>query len=167
MRFRRLWVYALFWSLCLLFTSAAARQTPVALGRSVVLTGNAARPLFRQCSRSSPEKVTGYWTPTAADLKQFEPKLRAYLKTVKLPGKTTADPGSYYCQCVGFTRGGGKFIYVNAFHPHVLDDMARGPGKPFDWRRNSVDACDGGSSFFGVEYDTSAGKFLHFAVNGR
>ena len=44
----------------LLFGAAHAQQDPTVLGRSVILTGEAARPLFKQCSRRSPEEPPSF-----------------------------------------------------------------------------------------------------------
>ena len=39
-------------------------------------------------------------------------------------------------------------------------------GDPERWRREPVIVCDGGPSFFGVEYDVERGQFTHIAYNG-
>ncbi len=55
-----------------------------------------------------------------------------------------------------FLRGGHKTIYVNLFLPESREQ----------WRSDVVLVCDGGIGFWGVEFDTTSGTFVHIAYNG-
>lgn len=140
-------------------------------GHTVVLKGMTGRSLFQQCSRSSPTGREGYWDPTAPNIKQIEVALPGYLSQQKLPTGTSAKYLSgYYFQCVGFIRKKHHIVYLNAFSPSVKDSMAHDtiPDKkrPFNWKIDPVSVCDGGDSFYGIEYDVETKKFSNLSFNG-
>jgi hypothetical protein len=159
-------------------TMKPVAQPPVIVDRSVVLVGKEAQALFKQCSRQDPQSVTGYWNPTAQDLKNLNAALPTYLKTLKLSDtERKLGLADYYHQCAGFTRKEKgverRYLYVNAFHPRTKkdwDEMAKREKDPkfrTDWKKRAVIVCDGGGYFFGVEYDTQTKQFSHLAFNGR
>lgn len=91
-----------------------------------------------------------------------------------LPSSRDRDIARDFHQCAGFVRGGRKWIYVNGFAPRIAKETAQstlavGPnkGKKFNWRRDNVDVCDGGASFWGVEYDVQNHTFQKLSFNGR
>lgn len=141
--------------------------------RATILTGSTAHSLFEQCSRASPQAVS-FWTPTASDVRAAEQSLPAFLRTAKpsVPyrplSKRRLDLD--YRQYAGFVaKNGHNCLYVNAFVPVTKDAMeeyASSPGKRFNWRRDPVDVCDGGDSFWGAEYDTQTKKWSHLYFNG-
>ena len=152
--------------------------------RSVVLTGDAMRSLFSQCSRPSPEGIDNYWTPTVRDLRALDSTFPKFIQAQKLPeGVTAKSLNLYYFQCAGFIRKGRKMIYVNAFSPnHTLafalemvitpdmkatkESVAKARKRPH-WHQKAETVCDGGSSFWGVEYDPETRQFTHLYFNGR
>jgi hypothetical protein len=150
---------------------APVPSAPVVVGRSVVLPAKRGHELFRQCSRSGPENVTGYWTPKAGDLRKMEAALPGYLRTTKLPASVTASYiATAYHQCAGFRRGTRRFIYVNGFSANTKQQMEQvypgQKGPRFDWKRDPAMVCDGGPQFFGFEYDVDTGKFAALYFNG-
>jgi len=70
-------------------------------------------------------------------------------------------------QYAGLIVAGHNIIYVNAFPGGSInfDDVAH--RKKTTHLTEPVDVCDGGSSFFGVEYDPATKSFSHFEFNGR
>ena len=136
---------------------------------ATILTGAAARPLFKQCSRASPEAVKAYWTPKPVDIQAAEAKLPVFLQTVKKTGLTRSLQNDYR-QYAGFiSKSGQKCLYLNSFSPDVKksSEASSGPGrKRFDWKREAMDACDGGDSFWGAEYNTQTKQWSHLAFNG-
>jgi hypothetical protein len=126
-------------------------------GKGVILSGPEGRMLLKQCSRMSPEGVTGFWAPSGKEIEQLEAAFLEFIKD-KLPPNRDSLLKDYYRQYTGFMRGGEKFIYVNGFSH---------PTKGHDWRRSAYVVCDGGGSFFGVEYDIETKQFSHLEYNGE
>ena len=155
---------------------ALARQgaQPRLPANATILTGANARAVFVQCSRSTPGQINGYWTPAKGDVVALEAALPGFLAAQKLPAAARGrNLQKDLHQCAGFVRGGRKWIYVNGFARRVANDMQgaklyAGPskGKRFDWRRDNVDVCDGGASFWGIEYDVEKHTFSSLQFNG-
>jgi hypothetical protein len=119
----------------------------------VILGSDQAKSLLHQCSRAAPEKVTGQWTPSSQQIAQLEVKLPEFKRSLKRPA---AQLLSFYRQYAGFVAGGRKIVYVN-FFPKDIDPQ---------WRTRAVGVCDGGESFWGVEFEVDTGKFVNAAFNG-
>ena len=124
---------------------------------SVILSGSDCQKVFDQMSRRAPKVQEGVRTPTAEQVKALWKALPAF---VAGPPKLLRNPlDGFYRQYVGFVRGGRRFIYLNAFFRRSL---------PLDryWREHPVVFGDGGSRYFGVEYDVEKGQLLNFESNG-
>lgn len=148
----------------------AGTQSKSTVGPSAVLTGAEAKKLFKQCSRPDPQGVEGYWNLDAKTAQEITAVFPTYLKTQKLtPDDQQRDFSSYYRQYAGFLRKGRRWVYINAFAPTIEKGMRQpSPGqKPFNWKTQSVVACDGGRSFFGVEYEVGTRQFHELHFNGR
>ncbi len=131
-----------------------------------VLVGEDAQALRRQCSRPSPRPASETWTPNAAQLDALEVPLTSLLAGRLADAHSSASPGDYYRQYAGFIIGGRRVIYVNGVEASAIE-REPDPAHSFDWRRQAVSICDGGSIAFGVEYDVETGRFSNFAFNGR
>lgn len=168
-------------------------QAQVVSARVTILTGAEARKVFKQCSRSTPANITGYWTPTSAQAREMERRLPAYLKSLKwaysaeelkalkasggfsekqLKELMRSFPkpafASYHRQIAGYTQKGERFLYVNAFDKVYLSGLSslmRPNGKPFDWRKEAVDICDGNVTFYGLEYNLRTKRFANLRFN--
>ena len=116
--------------------------------------------LLRQCSRDVPQGITGYWTPTDAQVTALMSSLDTYLR------QHSADRGdvlsyplqSYHGQYAGIVSGGKRLIYGN-FYIRSQDMLHEDT--------QAVDVCDGGRSFFGVVFDPAADKVVSIAFNGE
>jgi hypothetical protein len=83
---------------------------------------------------------------------------------------TSAD---FYRQYLGIVhRGGRRSIYVNGFHEQYV--AARSYRRNGDvasdtlmWRTEPISVCDGGSHFFGVEFDPQSNEFGRIEFNDR
>ena len=119
--------------------------------------------LLRQCSRSTPPPGESGWRPGAADIVAMEAAVAAALRQRRGAGEPdwARFPSIWRRQYVGVVRGGRRYIYGNAF---PVDPFAA--SDPDRWRRETALICDGGPSFFGVEYDVEAGRITHIAFNG-
>jgi len=80
------------------------------------------------------------------------------LKTNLKPDDIDRNPAPFFRQYGGLIIGGRKIIYVNAFRMR--------PRGVNDWHSRAFDICDGGSNFFGVEYNAESKSFGPFAFNG-
>lgn len=109
-------------------------------------TGNTGERLLHDCSRESPPPGDGRWTPDSAAISQFLSRVAA-----RLPGSTPDEAdehpqplGAYVGEIAGFTRHSRRWIYA------AFGDTAHARSRLGIWW------CDGGWSFFGVEYDLEA-----------
>lgn len=129
---------------------------------AVILVGSAALPLFKQCSRSGPDPISGYWTPTVGDVQQMERDAPGFFKMQKraAPGMLVKD----YRQYAGFLQHGRKMIYVNAFPEMTARDFSKAGG--LSWHLVAAVICDGGPAFYGVEYDPQTRQFRNLEFNG-
>lgn len=149
----------------------------VARGTGAIIPADRGRALLDQCTRTTPSRVSGYWTPSAAMIDSLEARLPAVLDpaiTRAAPdGITPSNSSEYYRQYIGIERRGGlRTIYVNGFHQHYVRSRARPTDisravDTLSWRTVPVTVCDGGSHFFGVEYDHQSKKFTVVTFNDR
>jgi len=122
--------------------------------------------LLNQCSRGVPGPIERAWTPAEADILQLESRLVDYLRAQRPQtypaGGATPDLVRNYAGYV--VKGGGRIIYLDAAiaEPGLFGIAPSDafPDRPF----NGV--CDGGSRFFGVEYDVEAKTFSNLLENG-
>jgi hypothetical protein len=147
----------------LLMPPASAQEA----GKFVVLDGQHARTVLRQCSRPSPETFTGTWELSESDIKELEVNLPRvqHLKSTLCCNKAARvkDVRDYYRQYVGIVVGNRKVIYINAFASGLLDVT----GRKNRWRSEPMLACDGGSAFWGAIYDPETKTFSDLAFNGE
>jgi len=134
-----------------------------------VLSANAAKRLLHQCSRGTPQHLTGTWTPTRQDIHDLETRLPAALAVeAQKRGPRYEQQTTFRRQYAGLVMGSRPIIYVNAF-PRDAGEPAK-DGTPaarnFDWHHDPVVVCDGGPAFFGVEYDPEKKVFARFEFNG-
>jgi hypothetical protein len=69
---------------------------------------------------------------------------------------------AYVAQAIGLQRANRRTIYVNG-----LRQPSQSTAEILAWRTNPIDVCDGGESYFGVEFDPATKTFSHFAFNGH
>ncbi len=145
-----------------------------------VMSAEEGEVVLTQC-RSSPV-VSGVWVPTAADIAELERRLPAWLAKQQV---RPSDRAVYLRQYVGFVFLGRRWIYLNAFPAeHVRSDhewyvklkakndpavVAMQPylAEEDYWRRHSIMVCDGGSVYWGVEYDALTKQFTNLNINGE
>lgn len=130
-----------------------------------ILDGEAARALARQCSRISPGPVDELWTPSEADVEAVEDALILLVARELSEAGESPSPGGYYRQYAGFVVNGRRILYVNGVDKSAIERDPN-PDRPFDWRTQAVQICDGGTITFGVEADPATQRFSNFAFNG-
>lgn len=147
--------------------------------RAVILAASAATQAMDGCGRVGAGAVEEYWLPDEAVVREAELRLPAVLDSVlrrvaQANGyRETPRSRDYFRQYVGFVRGGKRLLYVNGvsrgFVNHIAAIAAERPGSTpsgwMDWTRVPLDACDGGSGFFGVVYDPGTGEFGRVEFN--
>ena len=119
----------------------------------VVLPTGEAQAVNRLCSRTGP-KVEGGWSPKARDIEALEARL-GDIKSER--HGAISDPFRSYRQYVGIVVAGRRLIYVNAFPPQVSLKA---------WKTRLVSVCDGGPSFWGIQFDPADDKFFDLEMNG-
>ena len=124
-----------------------------------VLSGAAAERVFHQCSRATPAFAAADFQPDVGSIRELEAKLPAALVAARGEvddgSGAMVDLGSYYREYAAYMAGGRRRIYGN-FAP-LESKMGEGP----------VVICDGGSAFFGVEYDVERQEIVGMAFNGE
>ncbi len=148
-------------SLTLLFLTCAPRAgaAPSLPVDAVVLLPSQADSLLAQCSRETPSKGGEAWTPSVEDILALESLLPEALRLsrhIRGPDFSKA-PNGWKRQYVGIVRNGRRLVYGNFFPSHETQ---------WPSRTEAVVVCDGGPSFFGVEYDVAARRIVHLAFNG-
>jgi len=125
--------------------------------RFAIVPASEGRAAIDQCSRSAPEHVTHFWRPTAGQVEAAEKALPAFLHA---RGHKDWLRESFR-QYVGVVVAGRRLIYLNAFPAPTS-----GSAEARDARTKAYVFCDGGSSFWGAEFDPATGKFQHLDSNG-
>lgn len=134
-----------------------------------ILPESSVAAMLQQCSRGAPAAAERGWRPTVEDIVALELALPAALRErretrgPRYSGEPdwARVPDGWRRQYVGIVRGGRRFVY-GSFMPR-----GPGPGGPGpDFALQPVMVCDGGPSFFGVEFDVEARRFTHIDFNG-
>jgi hypothetical protein len=146
----------LFLAVTLLFAAQAA-PTANWQDSGAILKGESARALLGLCYR--PElKISGQWTPSGQQITQLETKLRAQFSRLEFfPVKPEGPLERLARQYAGFISGGRKIIFVSFFPKDV----------GMDWRSKAVVICDGGPSFWSVEFEVDGSRFVNARVGGN
>lgn len=148
--------------LAVLLLTPALAATTLDAKAGYVMAPEHARDLLRQCSRATPQGVTGTWQPAAAQIADLEARLPDAVAQVQ-----PDVHGAFARQYAGYVIGGKKLIYVNAFPRNTLGDFDKDPAT---WNakvtHQAMMVCDGGHDFFGVLYDPATKTFSQFAFNG-
>lgn len=157
--------------------SGDASRFVVTSSASVTMPPHLGSAVLKQCTRRVGDGITGYWRPDTTDIRKLEEDLPAVLARIaKRSERELFDADEYYRQYVGIVLNGRRLIYVNGFHKgHVhprrlLVDTADPRIVHSDtaaWREEPVNVCDGGSLFFGVEYDAARRRFGRIEYNER
>ncbi|MCW4460575.1 hypothetical protein OK349_02570 [Sphingomonas sp. BT-65] len=118
--------------------------------------------MLHQCSREAPASGTGSWQPTISDIAKLEAALPDALASTNPRGGEDLRnaPTGWRRQYVGIVRDGRRYIYGNFIPKGVVEPSM------MNWRREPVRICDGGPTFFGVEYDVANARVTHLAFNG-
>ena len=129
------------------------------LGMVVALPDSALSDGLRVCTREPPSGVVGYWRvpPKMADAVDAE--LRLYIRKSGLDKSLQFSFSLYVRQYAGLVRDGQRFIYVNALLVEKGSPMLEQVKKGFPR------SCGMVSGSWGIQYDTSARKFLGFTKN--
>jgi hypothetical protein len=142
-------------------TASSPTKEPVGV---FIMSGNAVKQVFQQCSRGAPKAGESTWQPELADITTLEGKLSAAL--IAHGNSDGVDfrqaPLGWWRQYVGIIRGGKRYIYGNFFRPY--DPPPAGPR--IDWHREAAVICDGGPQFFGIEFDPTTKTFTQIDFNG-
>ena len=127
--------------------------------QGTILFGSQARAVFNQCSREEPSGIDGFWCPYPWNIRHLEAALPHFLdgKRNETGPLVLKD---YYFQYSGFIRNRHYLIYVNAYPKDTFDIT------PFQTRVTAENICDGGSNFFGFEFEPATGHFNNLSFNG-
>jgi hypothetical protein len=146
-------------TICLaLFLSSPIASGETTRDRAVSLKLSAFKDGFRLCSRKGPQNVTGSWELDQAEVERIDSALMKHIVRGGLKSRLALAPDGYVRQYLGLVSQGRRFVYVNAFGVRAGEDMAKARSELAVW-------CDGGSLFWGVEYDLRTRSFLNFATN--
>jgi hypothetical protein len=102
--------------------------------------------------------VSGVWEVAAEDVASVDAALYGHIRDTGLNKRLTLPVSKYQRQFLGFLRGTGRFIYINAFPARFRSAVANSS-------REMPRICDGGTINWGIEYDLTKRVFLGFAPN--
>lgn len=123
--------------------------------------------LLKQCSRSVPKDINGFWLIHSTEIQTLENNFKSINKlTAKGCCITNAKIDSlehFAFQFLGVLIKGKKFIYINAF---PLDEIKFLKDRHLDATKTPVVVCDGGNNFWGVLFDIETKQFSFLAFNG-
>jgi hypothetical protein len=139
----------------LLFAASVSTRADTLPSNCAVLPVSSSAAALKQCSRSTPQHVTEFWTPSTPEVLAADQRLPALLRA----SGHKIDLAKSYRQYVGFISGGKRFIYINA--------LPATRHSPQDWRSAAFVICDGGDAFWGVEFDPSDATFHNLQFNGE
>ncbi len=130
----------------------------------VLLPRGQARRVSHLCSRGGPSNIDASWTPSQSDIAKLEANLTSISKLRSkeghigdIAGRQVEGPERYFRQYVGIVVKGRKLIYINAICHLPASD---------EWQTQLMIGCDGGSCFWGAEYDPESGQFSDLHING-
>ncbi len=126
--------------------------------------------VYRWCSREAPGR-SGYWAPDADTIAALEvslaPALERALEQHNKARSRRPAASEYYRQYIGIRIGRRQVVYINGFHRSYVERLATTNPKLADgWRTRAVNVCDGGSMFFGAEYDPATRQVSNIRFNG-
>jgi hypothetical protein len=127
-----------------------------------VLTGAEGLKLANQCSRVGVDGVISTWVPSPTEISLLKLELSKYLRITQ--PRTYARLSKCYFQFVGFNLKGKRIIYVNSFDEFMTKEPMSGSNN--SWRNRGISVCDGGPSFWGVEFDPISKTFSNIGFNG-
>jgi hypothetical protein len=162
---KRLVGYLPFAVAALMAVVATAEETSDTLpARVAIMPAELGPALLHQCSRATPP-ADEFWTPSPQDVLAAEKALPGFMAHAKCRAPTH-PVGEYLRQYVGIISGGRRMLYVNAVYAEIVARMP-GSGRSLDWRTTPIVVCDGGTAFWGVEYDVAARSFGKLTCNGK
>lgn len=157
-------------------STAEVTFAPVLPVMGVILPEAIGPALLEQCSRATPRTVKGYWTPSDVMIYELETalpqSLGSAIQDATPTGIPLVEPQEFYRQYIGIIeQNGRRKIYVNGFHRHHVrrsnPGFAGGQSDTVSWRLQAVSVCDGGTLYFGVEYDPNRQRFSAVRFNKR
>jgi hypothetical protein len=134
--------------------------------RFTVLGTSNGMKLLKQCSRSSPDSVSGFWVVTQFDINLLENNFKKILalEAVKccMTGSKIVSLKTYCFQYTGVIINNKKYIYINAFYidGDALDTYLN------KWKTEPVIICDGGIGEWGALFDIQEKSFSQLCING-
>jgi len=100
-----------------------------------------------------------FWTPTKDQITELEKLIVPFLKNHPPEHEREVNLSGYGRQYYGVTKGGKKFIFLNAFcDPKSFDEHLK--------RKAMVVVMDGGSCYFQVFFDPIKKEFSDLGYNG-
>lgn len=114
---------------------------------------------------------SGYWVPDSETIAALELALapalnRALEQEVKDRDQRPAA-AEYYRQYIGIRIGGRQVVYINGFHRSAVERRAATRPELADgWRTTALIVCDGGSYYFGAEFDPATRQVANIRFNG-
>jgi hypothetical protein len=123
------------------------------------------------CSRSGPA-LRDYWRPDPEIIRELEvalaPALQRALDHASDRRWNPPAIDEFYRQYIGIRAGSRRAVYINGFHRSYLTITADSrPESAGMWRTRAVNVCDGGTMFFGADYDPATRTIGNIEFNVR
>lgn len=139
----------------------------------VVLPENEGPKLLNQCGREVPGPVKGTWKPSDEVIRTLELALApAFQKALdREQTQKRRKPSEYGRQYAGLVIGKKRIVYINGFRQSIIDEAEERHRTYLEidlipWRTEALCICDGGTAFFGAEYDPGSKRIANIKFNG-
>jgi hypothetical protein len=130
-----------------------------------ILDSTKGKNLLRQCSRSTPQKISSFWVPSEKEIMMIDAQFLRVMdiksKGCCLPGRKIQKLDDFAFQYIGVTIHGKKYVYVNSFYKDKENESLY-----TNWKTEPIVMCDGGDHYWGVLFDLNRLRFRNLSING-
>ena len=152
-------------SICIVSSAQNYKYKPE---NSVILDSSQGKGLLVQCSRRTPQHITGLFNLDTGHIKKLENNFKKIFqkkdRSCCVRGFAVSNLKDYAFQYTGIIIHRTKYIYINAFR---LPSQLQAVNFFESWKTEPVMVCDGGDDFWGVLFNLKTETFSQLAFNGE
>jgi len=147
--------------LLVITANAMAQDVSYTPDMEAVLGKREMKKMGKLCSRKSyGSKPHKFWPVDEVSLQSLHENFQKLLGLTDNIGQKVDTLPKYVFQYIGIVIKGEEYIYINAFDKRNLKYDTT------DWRKETVNVCDGRTNYWGVLYHVKTGTFSDLRFNG-